>query len=170
MSKTSVWRHFDLWLAAAIVLLTAFGILIQKSAVTGAPDLEPLPNRQILWAIAGITAMLIISAIDYRILTAGHWYIYLGLVASLLLVVLIGQINNEARRWFDKEFADLECEPSNPMGKVLIIDKILNVARYGGEQRFIDRQDWATRFARYTALALGRDTVRIDVAAFNIGY
>jgi transcription elongation factor GreB len=46
----------------------------------------------------------------------------------------------EARRWFDKEFADLECEPSNPMGKVLIIDKILNVARYGGEQRFIDRQ------------------------------
>jgi hypothetical protein len=26
------------------------------------------------------------------------------------------------------------------MGKVLIIDKILNVARYGGEQRFIDRQ------------------------------
>jgi hypothetical protein len=31
-------------------------------------------------------------------------------------------------------------------------------------------KDWATRFARYTALALGRDTVRIDVAAFNIGY
>ncbi|KFB73369.1 MAG: hypothetical protein AW09_001350 [Candidatus Accumulibacter phosphatis] len=56
------------------------------------------------------------------------------------------------------------------MGKVLIIDKILNVARYGGEQRFIDGKDWATRFARYTALALGRDTVRIDVAAFNIGY
>ncbi|EXI72190.1 MAG TPA: hypothetical protein PK440_08930 [Candidatus Accumulibacter phosphatis] len=76
----------------------------------------------------------------------------------------------EARRWFDKEFADLECEPSNPMGKVLIIDKILNVARYGGEQRFSEGRDWATRFARYTALALGRDTVRIDVEAFNIGY
>ena len=25
----------------------------------------------------------------------------------------------EARRWFDKEFADLQCEASNPMGKVL---------------------------------------------------
>ncbi|MBO3704745.1 MAG: hypothetical protein J5W83_19830, partial [Candidatus Accumulibacter sp.] len=34
----------------------------------------------------------------------------------------------EPRRWFDKEFADLECEPTNPMGKVLISDKILNVA------------------------------------------
>ncbi|MCM8595648.1 hypothetical protein [Accumulibacter sp.] len=83
---------------------------------------------------------------------------------------LAGGSPEEARRWFDKEFADLECEPSNPMGKVLIIDKILNVARYGGEPRFVERQEWATRFARYTALALSRETVHIDVAAFNIGY
>ncbi|MBL8397414.1 MAG: hypothetical protein JNL84_04600 [Candidatus Accumulibacter sp.] len=83
---------------------------------------------------------------------------------------LLGGSPEEARRWFDKEFADLECEPSNPMGKVLIIDKILNVARYGGEQRFIDKKEWAVNFARYTALALGRDTIRVDVGAFNIGY
>ena len=76
----------------------------------------------------------------------------------------------EARRWFDKEFSDLKCEPTNPMGKVLIIDKILNIARNGGEQRFIDGKLWATQFARYTALALGRDTIHIDVDAFNIGY
>ena len=56
------------------------------------------------------------------------------------------------------------------MGKVLIIDKILNVARYGGEQRFVDRKDWAINFALYTALALSRDTIRVDVGAFNIGY
>lgn len=83
---------------------------------------------------------------------------------------LAGGSAEEARRWFDKEFTDLECEPTNPMGKVLIIDKILNVARYGGEQRFIDGKAWAVQFARYTALALGRDTIRIDVAGFNIGY
>lgn len=83
---------------------------------------------------------------------------------------LAGGSAEEARRWFDKEFTDLECEPTNPMGKVLIIDKILNVARYGGEQRFQDGKDWAQQFARYTALALGRDTIRVDVAAFSIGY
>jgi len=83
---------------------------------------------------------------------------------------LSGGSAEEARRWLDKEFTDLECEPTNPMGKVLIIDKILNVARYGGEQRFIDGKAWATQFARYVALALGRDTIRVDVAAFNIGY
>ena len=76
----------------------------------------------------------------------------------------------EARRWFDKEFAELKCEVTSPTGKVLIIDKILNIARNGGEQRFIDGKSWATQFARYTALALGRDTIRIDLEAFAIGY
>lgn len=77
---------------------------------------------------------------------------------------------DEARRWFDKEFSELKCEPTNPVGKVLIIDKILNIARNGGEQRFIDGKSWATKFARYTALALGRDTIRVDVENLNIGY
>ena len=76
----------------------------------------------------------------------------------------------EARRWFDREFAELKKDPVNPVGKVLIIDKILNIARDGGEQRFIDGKTWATQFARYTALALGRDTIHVDVEAFAIGY
>ena len=77
---------------------------------------------------------------------------------------------DEARRWFDKEYAELKCEPSSPVGKVLIIDKILDVARGGGEQRFVDGKTWATQFARYAALTLGRDTIRVDVEAFTIGY
>ena len=76
----------------------------------------------------------------------------------------------EARRWLDKEFSELQCEPSSPTGKVLIIDKILDIARCGGEQRFIDGKRWATQFARYTALALGRDMIRVDVDGFCIGY
>ena len=83
---------------------------------------------------------------------------------------LSGLTADQARRWFDKEFTVLECEPSNPMGKVLIIDKILHVAQGGGEQRFADRKEWAEQFVRNAALALGRDTVRVDVADFAIGY
>jgi hypothetical protein len=83
---------------------------------------------------------------------------------------LAGMTAEQARRWFDNEFATMECEPTNPMGKVLIIDKILNVAKYGSEQRFKDGKDWAKTFARNTALALGRDTVKVDVVEFAIGY
>jgi len=83
---------------------------------------------------------------------------------------LAGSSPEEARRWFDKEYSDLKCEPSNPVGKVLIIDKILSIARSGGEQRFIDGKTWAIQFARYTSLALGRDTISVDVEALRIGY
>lgn len=76
----------------------------------------------------------------------------------------------EARRWFDKEFADLSHRPNNPVGKVLIIDKILEIARSAGDQPFTDGKSWAAKFALYTALALGRDTIRVDVATSAIGY
>lgn len=83
---------------------------------------------------------------------------------------LSGRTAEEARRWFDKEFIDLECEPTNPVGKVLIIDKILSVARYGGEERFAAGKEWTHDFSRYAALALGRDTIRVDVVSFTISY
>lgn len=83
---------------------------------------------------------------------------------------LEGSSADEARRWFDKEYADLQCEPTSRMGKVLIIDKILGIARRGGEQRFIDGKAWARQFARYTVLVLGRDTITIDLEASRVSY
>lgn len=83
---------------------------------------------------------------------------------------LAGLAAEQARRWIDQEYTSLECESVSPTGKVLIIDKILSVAKYGGEQRFIDGKDWAKNFARNAALALGRDTITIDVGDFVIGY
>lgn len=83
---------------------------------------------------------------------------------------LTGQTPEQARRWFDQQFTALECEPTNPVGKVLIIDKILHVAQAGGESRFSEGKEWAAEFARNAALALGRDTIKVDVAEFAIGY
>lgn len=108
MNNTSVWRYFDIWLAAAVVLLTAFGILAIRSAVTGAPAFEVLPQRQVLFAIIGIAVMLIIASIDYRVLTSSHWYVYAFIIASLVVVYLIGVINNDSRRWIDLGITQLQ--------------------------------------------------------------
>ncbi len=117
MRSTSVWRHFDLWLLAAVLLLTAFGILAIKSAVTGAPAFETYPQRQIIFAIIGLAILLFISAVDYRILTSSHWYIYVLLVASLIFVAAVGVINNDSRRWISLGF--IQLQPSE-FGRVFI--------------------------------------------------
>ncbi|MBE2222474.1 MAG: rod shape-determining protein RodA [Anaerolineae bacterium] len=113
----STWRHFDIWLTAAVLLLTGYGILMIRSAVTGAPAFETLPMAQVQWAIIGFIVMLIVSAIDYRYLTSAHWYIYAVLVAALIFVVVGGQVNNDARRWINLGF--IEIQPSE-FGRIFL--------------------------------------------------
>lgn len=115
--RASVWRYFDIWLVAAVLLLTVYGILMIRSAVTGAPALEGHPQRQLYWAIGGLAAMLFFAAIDYRYLASAHWYIYGILVLSLIFVVVAGQINNEARRWISLGF--IEIQPSE-FGRIFL--------------------------------------------------
>lgn len=80
-----------------------------------------------------------------------------------------GLTDAAARAWLQGEFDALECTPSNPMGKLLILDVILNVAKYGGETRFAQGGEWARRFAACVSVALARPAIRVDVPAFVVG-
>lgn len=76
---------------------------------------------------------------------------------------------DQARAWLAREFDELECTPTNPMGKVLVLDMILNVAKYGGESRFKDGGEWARQFATVVAASLNRPALRVDVPGFVVG-
>lgn len=76
---------------------------------------------------------------------------------------------DKARAWLANEFEELECTPTNPMGKVLVLDMILNVAKYGGEARFEAGGEWSKAFALAVASALQRPAIRVDVAGFVVG-
>lgn len=75
----------------------------------------------------------------------------------------------EANRWLDAEWEALECEPSNPMGKVLVLDRILGIAHYAGEKRFATPSPWTQQYADAVATVMGRPAVRIDVADRVVG-
>lgn len=84
--------------------------------------------------------------------------------------VVGASLAEEARRWFEKEFVALECDVATPTGKILAVDRILSVAKYAGEARFAEQGAWAAQFARYTAVILGRELIRVDVEHYSIGY
>lgn len=75
-----------------------------------------------------------------------------------------------ARNWFDQEFIALECDLPSPIGKVLLADRVLSVAKYASERRFREDPDWAQQFARNTTALLDREFVRVDVPNNSIGY
>jgi len=84
-------------------------------------------------------------------------------------VARAGQTREEANRWLDAEWTALECEPTNPMGKVLVLDRILGIAQYAGEKRFATQDAWTQAYADAVAAVLQRPAVRIDVADRIIG-
>ncbi|MGE5468046.1 MAG: hypothetical protein ACM3Y9_11545 [Ignavibacteria bacterium] len=75
---------------------------------------------------------------------------------------------DDASQWLHAEYEALECAPRNPVGKILLLDTILDVAKYGGEARFAAGGEWALRFAACCAAALRRDT-RVDVLNLVVG-
>ncbi|MGB2681713.1 MAG: hypothetical protein WBE39_10410 [Candidatus Competibacter sp.] len=82
---------------------------------------------------------------------------------------LQGMDEEQARAWLLKEFQDLECVPSSPSGKILLLDMMLNVALYGGEERFEENGAWAKNYARAVAAALRRPVIKVDVSNFVVG-
>ena len=118
LSRTSVWRFFDVWVLAAVLLLTGYGILMIRSAITGAPAFAGYPQQQLIWAILGLVILLVTAAIDYRVLTSAHWWIYAGLVGLLVLVIVTGQVNNDARRWIQIT-PSFQIQPSE-FGRIFI--------------------------------------------------
>lgn len=70
---------------------------------------------------------------------------------------------DEARRWLDETFVELDCEPLRASGKILTADKVLAVADSVGPARFAGDAAFATDFARATSGALDQSLVRVEV-------
>ncbi len=100
MLKDISWRYFDFWLVGAVVLATAFGTTMIRSAVAGNTELEPLINRQIYFALLGIVLIFIVAAIDYRYWMALYRPIVIVMSVLLFALFLSAQAVFGAARWF----------------------------------------------------------------------
>jgi len=119
-SGTSIWRRFDFILFGAVVLLVIYGVLMIRSATMGAIDTDLINRvpRQIQYAIVGFAVLLIMTAIDYRLLGALYQWIYAFVLLFLGLVTFFGLVGAAgAQRWLDVGIA---IQPSE-ISKVLLV-------------------------------------------------
>ncbi|NTW12078.1 MAG: rod shape-determining protein RodA [Anaerolineales bacterium] len=100
MLRDISWRYFDFWLLGAVVLATAFGTTMIRSAVAGNEGLLPLINRQIYFALAGLVLIFIVAAIDYRLWIAIYRPIFIVMSILLFSLFLSAQAVFGAARWF----------------------------------------------------------------------
>jgi len=100
MLRDISWRYFDFWLLGAVVLATAFGTTMIRSAVAGNEELLPLINRQIYFALAGLALIFVVAAIDYSFWMAIYRPIFIVMSLLLFFLFLSAQAVFGAARWF----------------------------------------------------------------------
>ena len=124
MLRDLPWRYFDFWLLGAVVLASAFGTTMIRSAVAGNEVLLPLINRQIYFALLGLVVIFVVAAIDYRYWMALYRPIFIVIFVLLFFLFLSAQAVFGAARWF--QVGVLFLQPTE-FAKIVLI---LLLARY----------------------------------------
>jgi rod shape determining protein RodA len=117
--------HIDFAMLGAILALCLIGVVQIYSATGG----SSLYVTQIYAIGLGLVALAACLAIDYRTLADKSHFIYLGILALLVVVLFFGVVRGGSRRWID--FGPLNLQPSE-FAKAAVA---LVLAKYFGESR-----------------------------------
>jgi rod shape determining protein RodA len=113
-------RGFDWPLLGAAVGLVICSIVVLNGATKG--DIAGQPHyymvRQAVFGIIGLGLLLAVTRIDYTRLREYRTQIYAFLIASNILVLIVGTATKGSKRWIP--FPGFQFQPSE-LGKVLLI-------------------------------------------------
>ena len=114
-------RNFDYTLLVVSIILIIYGILMIASATEGAidPTLATRVQSQTIFAVVGVVVVVIIAAIDYRLLTSTYLWIY-GVIVLFLGVGGILGVEGEAGAQSWLNFGIAGFQPSE-LAKMLLI-------------------------------------------------
>jgi rod shape determining protein RodA len=118
------WRRLDLLLLLIALALIVIGEFMIYSAYessfagSGQPLGDNLVFRQAVFAVAGLVALLIAAAVDYRVLVALWRWIYLFILTALGITLGLGFTSFGAQSWVDLQAFGVQ--PSE-LGKVLML-------------------------------------------------
>ena len=78
--------------------------------------------------------------------------------------------SHAAHEWLAREFDAAGCVPANPVGKLLLADKVLNLAKTVSVAVWREQTPWLHDYLKAVACAIGRPLVTIDLPAGIVGY
>lgn len=111
-------RTYDYSLLFLTVALIIFGLLMLRSAQPADPN-NNFFQQQMLWAGLGLSVMVAVTMVDYRVFGAISRPLYVGIVLLLGLVFVLANPVFGATRWF--EILERQVQPSEFAKLFLII-------------------------------------------------
>jgi rod shape determining protein RodA len=90
--------RLDLNLLGTALIIAAVGCLLVYSATHFGPA-SPLFRKQILWVSIGIALMILMIAVDYRVLMEISPFLYAVGIAMLIYVLIWGRLTRHVKSW-----------------------------------------------------------------------
>ncbi len=102
MFDLSALRELDWLLVVTMVMIVAVGIVVISSAAHRLHEQygADYAKKQLIFAVGGLFVFLFLSCFDYHWFRKASVWLYLGALASLVLVLVMGHGAGGARRWF----------------------------------------------------------------------
>ena len=126
-----VWRHFDLPLFVATLCLIAIGALMIYSSYEATLPQEDKPwidnavYRQLLFGGVGLVLYMALAILDYRLFVSLYRWVYLGALASLVLVFAIGSTAFGAHSWLGVGGFGVQLSELAKMLMIIVLSRVL---------------------------------------------
>jgi rod shape determining protein RodA len=130
MFERRLYYHIDWALVIALLALCALGtVMIYSTTADPTRGASRMYITQLYAIVLGLVAMLIMLTFDYRTFTDKSHLIYLALLALLVYVMFLGQVQMGARRWIGMRGLNLQPSEFAKVGVALVL------AKFFGENR-----------------------------------
>jgi rod shape determining protein RodA len=98
---TRIWRDYNFFLLGCVLVLIGFSLAMVYSATLRDPDTHGYFSRHLVNLIVGVIAMALLTALDYHALRSWARLLYLGTVALLAVVLVLGHVRSGAQSWLN---------------------------------------------------------------------
>ena len=133
-NPASPWRHVDVVLLGCVVAIAVLGCLMVFSATRGTnPDSYDtgFVSKQVLFVFVGLGVLAVTTLVDYRRLREFVPIAYLGTLALLAAVVVLGSERKGTQAWFP--LGPFQLQPSELAKVVLVLALASLIAQWNQE-------------------------------------
>ena len=134
--------EMDFSLLISVFVLSLFGVLfIYSSGVTSTGVVVSNEYmKQMIWVVAGIVIVFLVSLVNYRRLYDLSIYLYLGIILILIYTRIFGRIVNGAKSWIGVSIFGIQPSEFAKFTTILFLARYLDSSRSSHEEfkRFVN--------------------------------
>lgn len=128
VEERTLFKKLDINLIIVILALNVIGLINLYSATHGpnSTDVSSLFVSQIMWLVVGWTTFLVVTLLDYAIVSKIAIVIYTLNLLAIVYVTFFGKVALGAQRWIDLGFFRYQPSETMKLAMIMLMAKILS--------------------------------------------